>query len=328
MPRRSGTSRRITCGRALFRPRSEIGGAVAYPQVVQCGAVIFPAFGRVRRLPVDQRVRDIASRRQGLVLRRCARPGGARADATTLPTRRIRRPARALARRTSITRSVAIRTILFLIAFGGVALAVALGLIVAGAALAPVRRLTRATENVAETGNLSERIEVSGNDELSRLACSFNTMLGRARGVHAHAASARRRRFARAAHAADEPAHEHRGARERAGAAARRARAAPQRRDRTARRDDDAHRRADGARARRAARRPSPRRFGSTSSLRTPSSARGATVRQSTSRPIWRSRSSTEFRRRSSARLRTCSTTRPSGARRRQASRSACTTAR
>jgi len=67
---------------------------------------------------------------------------------------------------------------LFLIAASGVLIAVALGLAVSRAALAPVRRLTEATERVTETGELSERIEVSGKDELSRLAASFNTMLG------------------------------------------------------------------------------------------------------------------------------------------------------
>ena len=45
------------------------------------------------------------------------------------------------------------------------------------AQLAPVRRLTEAAENVAQTGDLSERIEVAGEDELSRLASRFNTML-------------------------------------------------------------------------------------------------------------------------------------------------------
>ena len=48
---------------------------------------------------------------------------------------------------------------------------------VARAALAPVRRLTEAAENVAQTGDLSERIEVEGEDELSRLASRFNTTL-------------------------------------------------------------------------------------------------------------------------------------------------------
>jgi two-component system, OmpR family, sensor histidine kinase MprB len=66
---------------------------------------------------------------------------------------------------------------LILIAAGGIAIAGGLGLVVSQAALAPVRRLTRATEKVAETRDLSERIEANGEDELSRLAASFNTML-------------------------------------------------------------------------------------------------------------------------------------------------------
>jgi two-component system, OmpR family, sensor histidine kinase MprB len=71
-----------------------------------------------------------------------------------------------------------IRLYLILIAVGGIAVGAALGLAVSRATLAPVRRLTDATETVAETGDLSERIDAGGRDELSRLADSFNTMLG------------------------------------------------------------------------------------------------------------------------------------------------------
>jgi len=70
-----------------------------------------------------------------------------------------------------------IRLYLVLVALAGIALAAALGLIVSRAALAPVRQLTRTAARVSETGDLSERIEVGGRDELSRLAASFNTML-------------------------------------------------------------------------------------------------------------------------------------------------------
>jgi two-component system, OmpR family, sensor histidine kinase MprB len=66
---------------------------------------------------------------------------------------------------------------LILIAAGGIAIAGGLGLAVSQAALAPVRRLTRAAEKVTETGDLSERIEMDGDDEISRLAASFNAML-------------------------------------------------------------------------------------------------------------------------------------------------------
>jgi two-component system sensor histidine kinase MprB len=71
-----------------------------------------------------------------------------------------------------------IEIFLLLIAAGGVAVAAGLGLVVSQAALRPVQRLTEATERVTETGDLSERIETGGSqDELSRLAGSFNTML-------------------------------------------------------------------------------------------------------------------------------------------------------
>jgi two-component system sensor histidine kinase MprB len=68
---------------------------------------------------------------------------------------------------------------LILIAVGGIGVAAALGLIVSRAALTPVRRLTETTEAVTETRDLSQRIESTstGDDELGRLATSFNTML-------------------------------------------------------------------------------------------------------------------------------------------------------
>jgi two-component system sensor histidine kinase MprB len=70
-----------------------------------------------------------------------------------------------------------LRTFLILIGLAGIALAAGLGLIVSRAAIAPVSRLTRATERVTETGDLSERIPAEGQDELSRLAASYNAML-------------------------------------------------------------------------------------------------------------------------------------------------------
>ncbi|MGH3065311.1 MAG: HAMP domain-containing sensor histidine kinase [Gaiellaceae bacterium] len=66
---------------------------------------------------------------------------------------------------------------LLVITAGGVVIAAGLGLVVARAALAPVTRLTETAERVTETRDLSERIDVRGRDELSRLAASFNTML-------------------------------------------------------------------------------------------------------------------------------------------------------
>ena len=72
---------------------------------------------------------------------------------------------------------VRIKRFLILISAGGIGLAAILAFVVMRTAVAPVRRLTRATEYVAETRDLSGRIEVRGGDELARLAASFNTML-------------------------------------------------------------------------------------------------------------------------------------------------------
>jgi two-component system sensor histidine kinase MprB len=64
-----------------------------------------------------------------------------------------------------------------LVGLAGIALAALFGGVVAGAAVRPLRRLTRAAEHVAETRDLSERIEPTGEDEIGRLAVSFNAML-------------------------------------------------------------------------------------------------------------------------------------------------------
>jgi two-component system sensor histidine kinase MprB len=70
-----------------------------------------------------------------------------------------------------------IRFWIFLIGGIGIALAAGLAALVATAALRPVRRLTAAAENVAATGTLTERVEVTSEDELGRLATQFNAML-------------------------------------------------------------------------------------------------------------------------------------------------------
>ncbi len=66
---------------------------------------------------------------------------------------------------------------LALVALGGVAIAAGAGFLVARATLRPVVELSEAAERVRTTRDLSERIEVDGSDELSRLAETFNAML-------------------------------------------------------------------------------------------------------------------------------------------------------
>jgi two-component system, OmpR family, sensor histidine kinase MprB len=75
-----------------------------------------------------------------------------------------------------------LRLILVLLDIGGIALAALLGRLVAGAAVAPLKRLTQTTEHVALTQDLSRRIRPTGEDELGRLARSFNAMLDALQG--------------------------------------------------------------------------------------------------------------------------------------------------
>lgn len=70
-----------------------------------------------------------------------------------------------------------LRAILLLVVGVGIGGATLLGLLVARSALRPVGRLTATAEEIAETADLTRRIEVHGNDELNRLAATLNAML-------------------------------------------------------------------------------------------------------------------------------------------------------
>jgi two-component system sensor histidine kinase MprB len=149
-----------------------------YPQVVRADGVVFRRRGQRLTLPIDDRTIEVARGERGTFL--------SSGDASETHVRVItfgypEIPGIAV----QIARSLEetdraldrIKWLLIVIAAGGVLVAAGLGLVVARAALAPVRRLTEATENVTETGDLSERIEAHGRDEISRLAASFNAML-------------------------------------------------------------------------------------------------------------------------------------------------------
>ncbi len=70
-----------------------------------------------------------------------------------------------------------LRNALALVAVFGVAGAGLFGFLVAGRAIRPVRRLTDAARNVAQTQDLEQPIELERDDELGELARSFNAML-------------------------------------------------------------------------------------------------------------------------------------------------------
>jgi two-component system sensor histidine kinase MprB len=70
-----------------------------------------------------------------------------------------------------------LRLILFLVALGGILVAIGLGRFVAKTTIRPVERLTAAAEHVAATQHLDARINEDSGDELGRLAHAFNEML-------------------------------------------------------------------------------------------------------------------------------------------------------
>jgi two-component system sensor histidine kinase MprB len=163
--------------RVFGGPGPEFGEAGGYPQLVLADGRTLRPRGKTAPLPVTDHVLDVASGNSDGYFSD-ARVEGTHLRVLTFPylpgyALQVARPL------TETDDSLAqIRLLLFLIAAGGIAVAGGLGLLVSRAALAPVRRLTTATEKVTETGDLSERIDARGQDELSRLAVSFNTMLG------------------------------------------------------------------------------------------------------------------------------------------------------
>ncbi len=160
----------------LVLPSGPLGSRDAYAQVVRPnGSVLRPRGSRIR-LPVTGDVLDVA-RGDHEAFFYDATIGGVHARVYTapLPTGDAVQAVRPLEDVDRTLRDLAFA--LALVGLGGVALAVWLGLLVARAALTPVKQLTDAAEHVARTRDLSRRIRADRTDELSRLGASFNTML-------------------------------------------------------------------------------------------------------------------------------------------------------
>ena len=152
------------------------GGAPGYVQLVTADGVVAGPRGAAAQLPVSARARAIARGAAGedvadldvgdthvLVLTRAVGTGAALQVARPL---------------TEVDRQLErVLTVLIIVGGAGIALAVALGAVVARAALAPIAGFTRRTEALTTQADLSQRMEVQGSDELARLAASFNTAL-------------------------------------------------------------------------------------------------------------------------------------------------------
>lgn len=163
------------------RDDARLGGAEGYAQFVCADGTVLRPAGAGVGLPVSAQVLALARARsdseEGEELSDTEVRGiRLRVLAIAVPSQhgavQVARPL------TEVDHSLRdILLVLAVVAAAGVALAAALGAVVAGVALAPVRRFTRRTEEIAGNPDPVDRIAVKGDDELARLARSFNATL-------------------------------------------------------------------------------------------------------------------------------------------------------
>jgi two-component system sensor histidine kinase MprB len=160
----------------LVLPAPKLGGASGYVQLYRSNGDVLRSERIGSALPVTAAVRAVAAGRRSAFF----------SDATVAGTR-----VRVLTERApeggvwqvalplgDVEGTLSnLKLVLAIVCLGGIALAALLGLLVSRAALVPVRRLTGAAERVTRTQDLGHRIEADEQDELGRLASSFNTML-------------------------------------------------------------------------------------------------------------------------------------------------------
>lgn len=151
------------------------GGTLAQAQVVSAGGEVVSLTGDAPGLPVDDRARAVA-RGEADRFYTDTRGDTGRMRMLVVPLRDgALQVSRSLADLDQ--HIVHVAWLLVGVTVAGLGVAVILGRLVAGAALGPVAKLTAGAERVSATQDLSSRLEVSGGDELGRLATSLNTML-------------------------------------------------------------------------------------------------------------------------------------------------------
>jgi two-component system sensor histidine kinase MprB len=158
------------------RPRPRFGEATAYVQLVRASGRIERPPDETSSLPVSNRTRSLARRGQGQFFADTHVNGThlrvLTAAVGALGAVQVARPLDEVDR--ELRR---ILLILAIVSAAGVALAAALGGLVARAALAPITRFTSRTEALTADPDPSQRMYAEGKDELARLARSFNASL-------------------------------------------------------------------------------------------------------------------------------------------------------
>jgi two-component system sensor histidine kinase MprB len=158
-------------------PPSAFGGASASVALIWASGREYKPPNQSSTIPADARARALARHGHGRYLTNMTVNGThIRVLATGIGSRGALLVALPL---TDVDRTLHDQLLLLiLIGAGGIALAAVLGLLVTRTALQPIARFTRQTEAIASAPDrLGQRVEVSGRDELARLARIFNATL-------------------------------------------------------------------------------------------------------------------------------------------------------
>jgi two-component system sensor histidine kinase MprB len=158
-----------------FTVQTNAGDIGGYSQIVSSSGQVAPGSDP---LPISARDLAIASSGDGQVLRDASFQGH-HIRMITVPLQRLRGYSVQIALPLrDVNRQLHVLTLVFLmLALGGLALTVAATWGALRRTMRPIRTLTDTAEQIAETRDLTLRIASYGNDELGRLADSFNTML-------------------------------------------------------------------------------------------------------------------------------------------------------
>jgi two-component system, OmpR family, sensor histidine kinase MprB len=159
------------------RDDARFGGAEGYAQIVCADGTVLRPAGATSALPTSARELAVARTGSGETLV-STHVAGTHLRVLTSPLASGRGAVQVARPLTEVDHSLRnITIVLAIVSAAGIALAAALGALVARAALAPIQRFTRRTEEIAGDPDARERIEAVGDDELARLARSFNATL-------------------------------------------------------------------------------------------------------------------------------------------------------
>jgi two-component system sensor histidine kinase MprB len=159
-------------------PQARFGGATGLVQFIGPRGGLRPSpAGQSTKVPLTTEAKEVARGERGGSMLQDQTVAGDHLRVLTVPLDgggavQVARP---LDEVDSVLRELLV--ILAVVAAGGIGLAALLGALVSRASLAPVTRFTADTESIAGGADLSRRLPEGGNDELGRLARSYNATL-------------------------------------------------------------------------------------------------------------------------------------------------------